>query len=108
MSVGDVWCMVMFDLPVLTKPQRRAATEFRKSLEHSGYIRVQYSVYARWVRDSDRADTERKRVAGCCPTPGNVRVLAIRDATWADMLVIENRERFGAEEPPPPLVLFEN
>lgn len=108
MSVKTVWCMVMFDLPVLTKPQRRAANDFRKGLEQCGYVRVQYSVYARWLRDADRAEVERKRVAGRCPSPGNVRVLAIRDATWADMVVIENLNRRAAEEPPAPLVLFED
>ena len=41
------WLMVCFDLPVMTKKQRKVATQFRKSLLDDGYQMIQYSVYAR-------------------------------------------------------------
>ena len=39
--------LVMFDLPVKTKAERRSATQFRNFLVGDGYHMVQYSVYAR-------------------------------------------------------------
>ena len=34
------WVLVMFDLPVLTKPERREAARFRKHLLKDGYIMI--------------------------------------------------------------------
>ena len=38
-----VWLMVLFDLPVGTKPERRDATRFRNFLKDDGYLMLQYS-----------------------------------------------------------------
>ena len=50
----------MFDLPVLTAPQRREATRFRKFLLDRGFSMVQFSVYvlADWRNryDDDQSD----------------------------------------------------
>lgn len=47
MADDPMWCVVMFDLPVGTKKQRREATRFRNLLLDEGYWRAQYSVYVR-------------------------------------------------------------
>ena len=39
--------MVFFDLPVVTKAERRAYTVFRRFLLNDGYDMIQYSVYGR-------------------------------------------------------------
>ena len=41
------WMIVAFDLPVVEKEQRKAATRFRKFLLDDGYQMLQFSVYAR-------------------------------------------------------------
>lgn len=43
-----MWLIAMFDLPVLTKPERKAATIFRNDLLDEGFEMVQLSVYYRW------------------------------------------------------------
>src|SRR5690606_17027170 len=40
-----MWMMAMFDLPVLTKPERKRAADFRKFLLDQGFEMVQFSVY---------------------------------------------------------------
>ena len=40
-----MWIMVMFDLPVIEKEDRKAATDFRKALLDNGFMMSQYSVY---------------------------------------------------------------
>ena len=42
-----MWLYVMFDLPVGTKAERRAATRFRQSLLDDGFEMAQFSVYLR-------------------------------------------------------------
>lgn len=41
------WILVAFDLPVLSKKQRKAATGFRQWLLDDGFHMLQFSVYAR-------------------------------------------------------------
>ena len=44
MADDPVWCVVMFDLPVATKEQRKEATRFRHLLLDEGFWMLQYSV----------------------------------------------------------------
>ena len=43
-----MWILVMFDLPVGTKEQMRAATRFREYLLDEGFEMAQFSIYARF------------------------------------------------------------
>lgn len=45
--------MVFFDLPVVTKAERRAYTVFRRFLLNDGYDMIQYSVYGRILNGPD-------------------------------------------------------
>lgn len=76
------WLLVMFDLPVITKQQRKAAADFRNWLLDDGYFMVQYSVYARACVDLDRMEKHRSRLGNCVPVAGNVRILFLTDWQW--------------------------
>ncbi len=82
------WMLVMFDLPVLTREERKAATDFRKKLLDDGYHMVQFSVYARACVDRDRLDKHAARIKSFCPEAGNVRVLFLTDRQWERGLCI--------------------
>lgn len=43
-----MWMVVMFDLPVVEKAERKAATEFRNALLDMGFEMSQFSVYMRF------------------------------------------------------------
>lgn len=77
------WLLVMFDLPVLTKLQRKAASGFRNQLLEDGYIMIQFSVYARACTDMDRMEKHRERLKTFVPEAGNVRVLCLTDLQWS-------------------------
>ena len=47
--------MVFFDLPVKSKKDRKAYTDFRRDLLKMGFTMVQYSIYSRTVKNSDDA-----------------------------------------------------
>lgn len=56
-----MWVMVIFDLPVGTKTERRAATRFRHFLLDQGFMMSQFSVY---MRASAAARTRRTHTCG--------------------------------------------
>ena len=82
------WMLVIFDLPVQTKAQRHAATNFRKSLLDEGYSMIQYSVYARGIVSYDRMRTHSRRIKGLIPAEGHVRVLYVTEAQWERMYIM--------------------
>lgn len=71
--------LVMFDLPVKTKAERRSATQFRNFLVGDGYHMVQYSVYARVCNGRDSVETHKKRILLALPSKGSVRMLVITE-----------------------------
>lgn len=56
-SYRIMWMIVMFDLPVVEKAERRAATEFRNSLLDLGFEMSQFSVYMRFCTSAAQVDT---------------------------------------------------
>jgi CRISPR-associated protein Cas2 len=101
-----MWSLVLFDLPVLTKPQRRAATQFRNLLLDLAYQRVQLSVYARFSPTAHSLIATIKKIKRNVPDGGEVRILAVTDHQWA------SAHRFSAEptpaalDPPSQLSIF--
>ena len=100
------WVLVFFDLPVLTKEERRNATNFRKDLLKDGYIMVQYSVYARPCGSADRVDTQVRRLKPKIPAKGEVRSLLVSDAQWGRMIVMRSKEKVDPEHMNEQLMFF--
>ena len=50
-----MWMMVLFDLPVLTKRERKDASDFRKFLLDQGFEMCQLSVYMRFCAGKEQA-----------------------------------------------------
>jgi len=67
-----MWILVMFDLPTDTKPQRKAAGDFRNFLLDEGFERSQFSVYARFVNGKEAFATRVKRISRHLPDTGDV------------------------------------
>jgi CRISPR-associated protein Cas2 len=76
------WILVMFDLPVLTDSERKIATRFRKELLDSGYLMIQFSVYARPCVSYEQMDTHIAKVKSIVPEAGNVKLMFITDQQW--------------------------
>lgn len=76
------WILAMFDLPVMTDEERRAATRFRNELLDHGYLMIQFSVYARPCVTYDLLDAQIAKVKSFIPTAGNVRLIFLTDEQW--------------------------
>jgi len=81
--------MVCFDLPVITKEERKRAAQFRKFLLDDGYGMVQFSVYARPCVTFSRQQTHLRRLELNVPPSGSVRAIFITRAQWERMYSIQ-------------------
>jgi CRISPR-associated protein Cas2 len=82
------WLIVAFDLPVGSKAQRKAATDFREWLKDDGYLMLQFSVYARACVTFARQETHIDRVKKNLPPEGSVRAIFVTRAQWERSFVI--------------------
>lgn len=80
--------IVFFDLPVVTKNQRKTYARFRKFLLKDGFNMIQYSVYARITRNSDDARKHILLVDKNKPPEGSVRILSVTEKQYASMILL--------------------
>ena len=74
--------MAMFDLPVMTDKERKAATKFRNDLLDNGYLMIQFSVYARPCVTYEQLEMHITRIKDLIPNAGNVRLMFMTDEQW--------------------------
>ena len=101
-----MWQLVLFDLPVKTKAERRRATAFRKHLLREGYTMLQFSVYAAHCESGDHGLARRNVIRGILPPAGHVRMLSVTDRQFADMQSFIGRKTVRVEAPPDQMMLF--
>lgn len=101
-----MWLFAMFDLPVVTKAEKKKAARFRRDLLLRGFSMLQYSVYARHCTSEEFADGIKAEVRQFLPDNGQVRLVAITDRQFGKMEVFRGKSATRPEEPPPQLMLF--
>jgi CRISPR-associated protein Cas2 len=101
-----MWIMVIFDLPVLTKSERRAATRFRQFLLDQGFIMSQFSVYLRFCGGRDQADSYARRIERSLPRTGLVQILGFTDKQYENIISFDGRARQPRNKNPEQYVLF--
>ncbi len=84
--------MIMFDLPVETKKQRRIYSKFRKRLLENVFLMMQYSVYIKSVANKDAADFSVLQVKQFLPQDGHVRSLIITEKQYEKMQILLGKE----------------
>jgi CRISPR-associated protein Cas2 len=88
--------IVFFDLPVVTKQQRKIYAKFRKFLINSGFDMIQFSVYARITRNNDDAKKYISLIDKNKPPEGSVRILTVTEKQYSSMLLLVG-EKTAAE-----------
>ena len=90
--------IVVFDLPVKTKLERRQATRFRKALLDDGFEMLQYSVYTRICANRDSANKHLNRVKKFAPRNGSIRMLMVTENQYSDMATIVGEKTLQEEK----------
>ncbi len=80
--------LVFFDLPVVTRAERRAYTHFRRFLLNDGFDMIQFSVYGRILNGRDAENKHMQRVIANLPPEGSVRVLTVTEKQFASMKLL--------------------
>lgn len=101
-----VWLLVMFDLPVLTKVQRKRANGYRKMLLDLGFNQVQLSVYSKYLVNASGVRGVLPSVKGNVPPDGEVRMLKLTDEQWAATYRYYGPREMPVEAKPEQLGLF--
>lgn len=101
-----MWLFAMFDLPVVTKSQKREYVRFRSFLLNEGFCMLQYSVYARYYASEEATLPMRKAIREATPDGGHVRVVNITDRQFGKMEVYFGKTRQKPEDAPRQLLLF--
>lgn len=101
-----MWIFVMFDLPVGTKPEARAATKFREFLLDQGFEMSQFSVYARFCNGKEQFETYLRRIESNLPDRGEVHVLTFTDKQYENIVRFSSQRRKRQQKNPDQLALF--
>jgi CRISPR-associated protein Cas2 len=103
-----MWLMVMFDLPVETKENRRDYRRFVDKMEDDGYMRVQFSVFVRPCATDENTLVHQNRLIDWLPPEGEVRVLKFTDKQWGRMMVYRERSLTASERAPEQFTFFDS
>jgi CRISPR-associated protein Cas2 len=101
-----MWILVMFDLPVGTKAQRRAATRFRQWLLDQGYEMSQFSIYMRFCVGREQLERRIRDIAKARPDKGSVHLLSVTDKQFEQMVVFRGPQTMRGPKVPEQLALF--
>jgi len=95
--------ILFFDLPMITKKDRKRYSDFRKYLIKSGYMMLQFSVYARIFNNRDAANNHLNILKNDVPDEGHIRVMMVTEKQYSKMLIIiggkSNQEKIITIEP---------
>ena len=97
---------IFFDLPTKTNLEKKFYREFRKTLLQNGFFQLQYSIYVRYCYSMDETEKYTKRLHGCLPPEGEIRLLILSDLQFDRMHVLlgkKSKQEFLLSEP---LVIF--
>jgi len=101
-----MWIVVMFDLPVGTREQARAATRFREFLLDQGFERSQFSIYARFCSGKEQLESYIGQIEASLPSFGDIHVLHFTDRQYENIVRFSGTDREPQRKNPSQLALF--
>jgi CRISPR-associated protein Cas2 len=101
-----MWIFVLFDLPVGTKKERKAATKFRHALLDLGFEMSQFSVYLKFTAGKEQAEALERQVEVAMPPSGKVHVVQITDKQYENIRTYRGKKREPSPKNPNQLALF--
>lgn len=101
-----MWILVMFDLPVSSKSERKEATEFRNFLLDEGFEMTQFSVYMRFFSSSKQIETCNQKVCSALPKGGRVSIMQMTDKQYERIVSYQGQSKLFAKKSPNQFELF--
>lgn len=94
-----MWLLVMFDLPTLTKTERKNAQAFRLSLLDQGFEMAQFSVYMRVCGSKAHYLSLLNKIQLALPDGGKVDVLCFTDKQYGQIRSFRGGQRQTLAKP---------
>lgn len=95
--------ILFFDLPMVTKSEKRIYNQFKKYLIKNGYLRMQFSVYCKLFGNRDAAIKHVSTLKQNLPIDGQIRTMLITEKQYARIAIlvggISNQESVVNSEP---------
>lgn len=101
-----MWIVVMFDLPIVEKSERKAATNFRNALLDMGFEMSQFSVYMRFCSSQRQIDTYCAQVEKNLPAGGKVNILQFTDKQYERIITFRGKAKQPSKKSPEQYELF--
>ena len=101
-----MWMLVLFDLPVVEKKERKAATDFRNFLLDHGFAMVQYSIYTKLFSGKDACEKYYRLIKQNLPDEGKVDIITITDKQYENIISYSSCKKIEKKEPQQ-LLLFQ-
>ena len=80
--------ILFFDLPVITKSERKAYSDFHKYLIKNGYIMLQFSVYCKIFNNIEALENHKKILKKNIPNSGHIRVMNVTEKQYVGIEII--------------------
>ena len=91
-SYREMRLIVLFDLPVGTKAERRKAQKFRDLLLKEGFIMMQFSCYSKFCRNDSEVSKYIRRIKTFNPNSGNVRLFSLTENQYEKMIILSGEK----------------
>ena len=101
-----MWIMVMFDLPVTTFKERKAATKFRNTLLDYGFEMSQYSIYVRRHPSASQVESTVKKIQNEVPKEGRVSLLEFTDKQFERIKILRGSKTLAQKYMHDQFILF--
>ena len=101
-----MWLFAFFDLPVMTKKERKEATQFRQKLLDLGFDMVQFSVYSKVCPGKEKVQSLIKRISQELPQNGKIDLLSITDKQFENIVSFRGKSDKNLPKKRSQLVLF--
>ncbi len=88
-----MWMIVLFDLPVIEKQERKDAAEFRKFLLDEGFSMCQFSVYMKLLSGKEAVEQYYKKIQKVLPEAGKVDIICITDKQYENIISYVGKEK---------------
>jgi len=101
-----MWVLVLFDLPTVTKKDKKTASNFRKNLLKDGFTMFQFSMYIRHCPSKENAQVHIKRVKKWLPKEGHIGILCITDKQFGNIEIYFGKTKTEPQKSTQQLELF--
>lgn len=101
-----MWVIVMYDLPMNTRLERKIYARFRKQMLVDGFELFQFSMYIRHCSSRENAVVHIERVKSILPTKGEIAIFLVTDKQFGSIELFSGKLKKKGRELPRQLELF--